>query len=66
MVAFIPVVLAGQKIAQHVAMPLARMLIRNGTAREASKTAAKKVIEKPITNMNQLPKNLQPPLVKVL
>mgnify|MGYP003653362611 FL=1 len=61
MVAFIPVVLAGQKIAQHVAMPLARMLIRNGTAREASKTAAKKVIEKPITNMNQLPKNLQPP-----
>ena len=56
----VPVILAGAQIARMVATPIARMLIRQGAAREASRTAAKKIIEKPITHVSQLPKNLQP------
>ena len=57
----VPLILAGATLARMVATPIARKLIREGVAKEASKTAAKKIIEKPITNINQLPKNLRPP-----
>jgi hypothetical protein len=56
----VPIILAGAAAARMAATPIARMLIRQGAAREASRTAAKKIIEKPITHVSQLPKNLQP------
>ena len=56
----VPLILAGAAVARMVAPVIAKSLIRRGLAREAPKSFTKNISQKPITNMNQLPKHMQP------
>ena len=56
----VPIILAGAAAARMAATPIARMLIRQKNAREAPKSFTVSPSQKPITNVDQLPKHMQP------
>jgi hypothetical protein len=56
----VPIILAGAAVARLVTPILAKKLIRDGIGKAASKSI-KISPDKPITNMNQLPKDLYKP-----